>query len=182
MQGKLPAALVVSLLAVLCPLCARGLAAEEASAAGNVYYLSEAGSDDNAGSEAAPWRTFVRANKSVRPGDTVRVLPGHYEGAKLNAKGTAGKPITYVSVEPRKAIVDLGGFPAQAFLDGILDGRAGVLGDGKTARQEDETERLEGCFHSDLGLFFSRQERVTVGCTSQCTSCRWPRRIQLRRA
>ena len=114
MKGNLPAALLVSLLAVLCLLRAPSIAAEEAGAAGNVYYLSEAGSDDDSGLEAAPWRTFARANKSVKPGDTVRVLPGHYEGAKLSAKGAAGKPITYISVEPRKAVVDLGGFPPQS--------------------------------------------------------------------
>jgi hypothetical protein len=78
------------------------------------YYLSETGDDANAGSREAPWRTFVKANSSVKPGDTVRVLPGHYEGAKLNAKGTAEAPITYVSSERHKAVVDLGGFPSSA--------------------------------------------------------------------
>mgnify|MGYP001408431751 CR=1 FL=1 len=111
MRKAIAAVLCVLFLAGVCLLSAPRVSALEASASGSVYYLSEAGSDDNSGFEAAPWRTFERANKSVKAGDTVRVLAGHYEGAKLTAKGTAGKPITYISVESRKAIIDLGGFP-----------------------------------------------------------------------
>ena len=78
------------------------------------YYLSEKGDDSKAGTREAPWRTFERANKAVKPGDTVNVLPGHYTGAKLSAKGTKEAPVTYVSTERHKAVIDQGGFPTSA--------------------------------------------------------------------
>ena len=53
-------------------------------------------SDDNAGSEAAPWRTLGRAAKAAKAGDTVYVMAGDYaERITLTSSGTRGKPLVF---------------------------------------------------------------------------------------
>jgi len=170
MKGRLVVALFPSLVAAVCLLRAPLVAAEDAAAPANTYYLSETGSDDGAGSEAAPWRTFARANKSVKAGDTVRVLPGHYEGAKLNAKGTAARPITYVSVEPRKAIVDLGGFPPSS----TEGSRISIWGDYTIFDGfEVSTGRAEEGRAANAGVAVYRCTGVTVRNCHSHTNDRW---------
>jgi parallel beta-helix repeat protein len=77
---------------------------------GKAWWVAENGNDGGAGSKAKPWKTIARAGRTVRPGDVVYVQPGHYEGAILKTAGTKKAPITYISVERHKAIIDLGGF------------------------------------------------------------------------
>jgi parallel beta-helix repeat protein len=77
---------------------------------GKSWYVAENGNDAGPGSQAKPWKTIARAGRTVRPGDVVYVQPGHYEGAVLKTPGTRQAPITYVSVERHKAIIDTGGF------------------------------------------------------------------------
>lgn len=61
------------------------------------FYLSPAGDDLGDGSAEKPWKTIARANREVMPGDTVRFLPGIYEGPIAPARsGLPGKPITYL--------------------------------------------------------------------------------------
>lgn len=46
---------------------------------GNTCYVSaKNGSDENPGTQEKPWLTIEKATKSIRPGDTVLVLPGVY--------------------------------------------------------------------------------------------------------
>ncbi|HVE81755.1 MAG TPA: right-handed parallel beta-helix repeat-containing protein, partial [Myxococcales bacterium] len=61
-----------------------------------VLYVSPAGSDTAAGSEAAPFRTIHRALELVAPGEAVFVAAGTYpETLALDARaGLDGKPIT----------------------------------------------------------------------------------------
>lgn len=92
---------------------------------GRGYFLAEFGNDSNDGVQK-PWKTLTRANQSVKPGDVVYVFPGHYEGASLKADGTRAAPITYVSVERHKAIIDLGGF---APTPGTVGHRVQINGD-----------------------------------------------------
>jgi parallel beta-helix repeat protein len=77
---------------------------------GKAWYVAENGNDGGTGSRVKPWKTLARAGRTVRPGDVVYVLPGHYEGALLKAAGTKQAPITFISVERHKAIIDQGGF------------------------------------------------------------------------
>jgi parallel beta-helix repeat protein len=77
---------------------------------GKAWYVAENGKDGGAGSRAKPWKTLARAGRTVRPGDVVYVEPGHYEGAALKTAGTKKAPITYISVQRHKAIIDQGGF------------------------------------------------------------------------
>jgi len=71
-----------------------------ALAAATTWHVDAAAGDDAAaGSEAAPWRTIMRACKVVEPGDTVLVHPGvYFEHVKLERSGTAAAPITFASV------------------------------------------------------------------------------------
>jgi hypothetical protein len=61
------------------------------------YYVSTAGNDANAGSQAAPWRTLQKAGNVAVAGDTVNVLPGTYAGFRPLHSGTAPAPIRFVA-------------------------------------------------------------------------------------
>jgi parallel beta-helix repeat protein len=84
-------------------LCAHTLAAllliGAASAASHAatYYVAPppAGSDSNAGSQAAPWATLQKAGDIAQAGDTVVVLPGTYQGFRPRNSGTAQAPIAF---------------------------------------------------------------------------------------
>jgi len=67
-------------------------------------FVSTSGSDTNAGTHAAPFRTIARASQAATPGVTVRVLPGTYAGGFQTTKsGTAEARIRYVSDTRRGA-------------------------------------------------------------------------------
>ena len=70
------------------------VATADAPASPGTYYVSPSGSDRDAGTAAAPWKTLGRAAKWVMAGDTVIVRPGGYEGFILGwdspQSGTAG--------------------------------------------------------------------------------------------
>jgi hypothetical protein len=61
-------------------------------------YVSPSGSDSNAGTASAPFRTLSRAASAARASTTVYVAPGTYNGGfKTSASGTASARIYYVS-------------------------------------------------------------------------------------
>ncbi len=61
-------------------------------------YVEPGGSDDNAGTHHAPFRTIARAANAATPGTTVHVAPGIYrENIKTHVHGTAAARIRYVS-------------------------------------------------------------------------------------
>ena len=65
----------------------------------NNFYVSPNGSDTAAGTRAAPFKTLARAARAaVKPGTTVFVAPGTYDGGfKTTANGTASGRIYWVS-------------------------------------------------------------------------------------
>ena len=68
---------------------------EPALAAGASYYVSTSGSDTDAGSEAAPFKTIGKAAQVAAAGDVVYVKAGTYaERVTLSKSGTSGAPIT----------------------------------------------------------------------------------------
>jgi hypothetical protein len=72
------------------------------------YYVSTTGSDTNAGTLAAPWRTIQHAANSVHAGDTVQVMGGTYnEIVTMTTSGnaTAGY-ITFTNYPGQTPIVD----------------------------------------------------------------------------
>jgi len=69
-------------------------------------YVSPGGSDEAAGSQQAPLRTIGAASERARPGTTVHVAPGSYDGGLItSSSGTADAPIRYVSVARGRAII-----------------------------------------------------------------------------
>jgi hypothetical protein len=48
------------------------------TAGANTYYVAPSGSDQNAGTEAAPFANIQKGVNAAQPGDTVRVAPGVY--------------------------------------------------------------------------------------------------------
>lgn len=78
--------------------------------AGTDFYVSPAGSDQNAGSLAKPWRTVQKAANSATPGSTVHVRAGTYPElvvVRVSGNATQG-PITF---QGEQAILDYTGHP-----------------------------------------------------------------------
>ncbi|ABM38413.1 DUF1565 domain-containing protein [Polaromonas naphthalenivorans] len=62
------------------------------------YYVATTGSDANAGTQAAPFRTIKKAASVAKPSTTVHVAPGTYaETITSTVNGTASGRIRYVS-------------------------------------------------------------------------------------
>ena len=60
------------------------------------YYVSTGGSDTNAGTLAAPFRTIQRAASFAGPGDTVFIRGGVYrESVRPGRSGSAGAPVVF---------------------------------------------------------------------------------------
>ena len=80
-----------------------------------VFYVDRAhpsASDAGAGTEAAPWRTILKAVKTARAGETVLIKRGTYPENESGAvsvaySGTAGSPITFAAYpgDERQVIV-----------------------------------------------------------------------------
>ncbi|UNL92331.1 DUF5123 domain-containing protein [Paenibacillus polymyxa] len=78
------------------------------SAAGTEYYVSTIGSDSNAGTSDAPWKTLQHAADTVSPGSKVYVRGGVYkEKLKITRSGSASQgPIVFASYGNETAIID----------------------------------------------------------------------------
>jgi Right handed beta helix region len=86
------------------------------------YYVSPSGSDSNAGTSTAPWRTFSFATPKLRPGDTLILRNGTYGPLELNCaagqlNGQAGQPITIKAENERQALIYSNGFDALRLYD-----------------------------------------------------------------
>jgi hypothetical protein len=75
------------------------------------YYVSPTGSDSNAGTKAAPFKTLTKAAQvATKPSTTVWVAPGTYAGGfKTTASGTSSGRIYWVSTTKYGAKVVPGG-------------------------------------------------------------------------
>lgn len=91
-----PAPILVVLLALGCSATA---CASAFPASSTTYHVSPHGSDSADGSEAAPFKTLARAARAVtRPGTTVFVAPGVYEGGiRTTAHGSPEARIYWIS-------------------------------------------------------------------------------------
>ncbi len=65
-------------------------------------------SDENSGTEAAPWKTISRAAtaKELKPGDTVLIKSGVYrEHVDVKVTGEPGKPITFAAAPGARVVI-----------------------------------------------------------------------------
>lgn len=76
------------------------------SAGATTYYASPSGSDTASGAKLKPWRTLLRAKKTMKPGDTLLIGDGVYAGVRHNVNGLQGKPITYKAINSGQVILD----------------------------------------------------------------------------
>jgi hypothetical protein len=86
------------------------LAAMTADAA--EYYMSPSGSDSNAGTLEKPWKSYRRAQQTLKPGDTLFARGGTYKGRAGGAyrdwkvSGTASAPITFRNYPGEQPVFD----------------------------------------------------------------------------
>ncbi len=116
---------------------------------GAVHYLSPAGNDEAAGSQAAPWKSIEKANAAAQAGDTVVFLPGEYEGTIAPAQnGEEGAPIVYRSAQRHAAVLTGGGAERPAV---ELNGRSHVRIEGfRVAPEDGRWLRASGCDNIEI--------------------------------
>jgi len=88
------------------------------SAAAATYYVAPPGNDANPGTRAEPWKTVSSVNR-LKPGDTLYLLPGTYEGQiSSTVSGLPEKPITLASADEKAHSVIDGQGSGQTAADG----------------------------------------------------------------
>ncbi|WP_226002750.1 right-handed parallel beta-helix repeat-containing protein [Paenibacillus sp. BJ-4] len=106
---KLGRILLVGLAMVLgLGLAAVNVQPRAASAAGTEYYVATSGSDSNAGTTDAPWKTLQHAADVAPAGSTVYVRGGVYnQKLKIARSGSASQgPIVFTNYGTETAIID----------------------------------------------------------------------------
>jgi len=92
---------------ILVPLTILSLSSASAGSGGTTFYVSGSGSDANAGTSSAPWRTVGHVNAaSLQPGDTVLFQGGQsFTDSSLmpGSSGSPGNPIRFGSYGSGKA-------------------------------------------------------------------------------
>ncbi len=112
------------------------------------YYVAPGGNNANSGTSLGQaWATLQFAADRVGAGDTVRAMPGNYEGFDLRTSGTAANPITFLAspgtvIHQVNPVTDRDGINVENASHVVIDGftlnspnpatRAGirVVGDG----------------------------------------------------
>jgi hypothetical protein len=100
------ALLVLSLMGAGMAVIGAGIAG--ASGTGSTYYVSTSGSDANAGSIDAPWRTVAHGLSALKPGDTLYLRGGTYLERIKNPSITAGtstSPITVAAYPGERPVI-----------------------------------------------------------------------------
>jgi hypothetical protein len=82
------------------------LLVSSAPAFARTYYVSPDGLDSHSGSQSSPWLTLFKAAKTLKPGDTVLIADGTYQGGVRQSRpGLPGRPITYKAINAGKVIL-----------------------------------------------------------------------------
>lgn len=94
-------------------------------AAGTSFYVSPTGNDQNAGTQAKPWKSIQKAANTATPGSTVHVLAGLYaEQVTVGVSGNAALgPITFLG---QSAVLDFASRPIKTGDTGAfhIDGKS----------------------------------------------------------
>lgn len=77
---------------------------------GPVYYVATNGNNNNAGTEASPWRSIAHAVGRMRAGDTTYVKSGVYREGMITFRrsGTASAPIRLLNAPGASPVIDFG--------------------------------------------------------------------------
>ena len=154
-------------------------------------FVSPAGSDQNAGTMAAPWRTIRYAVSQLAPGDTLYLRGGIYSSREDTIDSQTG---ILPSGTSWSNAVTIAGYPGEAAILRPLDGVAGIrLTTGAPqylifqdfqidmSRQTDDVAGLNGVYLSN-GAHHIRLLRLNIGnspgdaIACPITMCRCPRR------
>jgi Right handed beta helix region/Immunoglobulin I-set domain len=132
-------------------------AALTVNSTGKTYYVSTAGSDSNAGSQAAPFRTIVYAYSQAAAGDTILVAPGTYTdynagwGLHLGNSGTASAPITLRSTVLHGAVLDGSGTNfSQRIYGFVITGNYNIVDGFKIVNMPGTGVRVENTYNQLL--------------------------------
>ncbi|HEX5867268.1 MAG TPA: DUF1565 domain-containing protein [Beijerinckiaceae bacterium] len=117
------------------------LAAAASPLSAATFHISPAGSDDAAGSAAAPWRSIQRGLAAAEPGDVVALAPGRYlQDVRSVRAGNPGQPI--VMRGPREAVVSGAGAPRMVEINhGHIELRGFTLDGHHAAEQRPDSYR-----------------------------------------
>lgn len=75
--------------------------------AGNSYYVSPQGNNNNPGTIIHPWRTIRKAASMVEPGDVVYIRDGVYqESVNISTSGTGNAPIYFQAYPGENPVID----------------------------------------------------------------------------
>lgn len=78
-----------------------------AAATGETHYVAPWGKKDSAGTKEAPWDGISYAVKQAEPGSTLVLLPGAYEGARIQkVHGQNGEPIVIRGQDREQCIIN----------------------------------------------------------------------------
>jgi len=158
----------VAVLSLLIPGSTDRLSVAQAQvspAAGNTYYVAPDGSDTDAGTESAPFKTIQRAASLVGAGDTVVVRAGSYAGFQLGwdfpQNGTATEPITF-EAEPGAVIESRNNETP----DGInLEGASYVIIDGFAVNNAG-SDIARACIRAVQGQHVTVRNNEVTNCGS----------------
>jgi len=76
-------------------------------AGGDTSYVAPWGKSDNPGTREAPWGSISYAVKQARPGSTLVLLAGAYEGARIQkVNGESGEPIVIRGEDREQCIIN----------------------------------------------------------------------------
>ena len=99
------------------------------------FHISPGGSDDAAGSAAAPWRSIQKGLAAAQPGDVVALAPGRYlQDVRSVRAGNPGQPI--VMRGPREAVVSGAGAPRMVEINHDHIELRGFTLDGRYAAEQ----------------------------------------------
>lgn len=128
---------------------------------GNTYYVATttstpAGNDGNAGTIAAPWATWSKANSSVSAGDTVYFRGGTWYPTvfiDITKDGTYSDPIVFMAYPGEKPIIDGSALLAVPWYGIRLNNANYFILDGITVQNVSQTSGTQACgIFNTLGI------------------------------
>jgi hypothetical protein len=110
------------LISVFCLIMVFSFFVSNPANAASTYYVATNGSDSNAGTESAPWKTIQKAMNSATAGSTVYIKGGtYYEIVTVGVNGTAGAYITFRNTPGETVVIDGRGDVASGDVRGIIN-------------------------------------------------------------